>query len=122
MKVNGIQLAWIVVSDLAAAIKFYTEIVGLTLCERHDQFGWAELSGPTGARLGISQQAPHTDHKAGTNAVVTLTVDDLQQARKELEQKKTRLIGEVVEVPGEVKMQTFCDPDGNTFQLCQLLK
>jgi hypothetical protein len=43
-------------------------------------------------------------------------------AIKELQNNKVRLIGSIQEVPGEVKLQTFTDSDGNTFQLCQLLK
>lgn len=123
MKVQGIHLAWIVVADIAVAIKFYTEVAGLTLQEWNKEFDWAELSGPTGSRLGIVQFSPeHEDHKPGTNAVFTITVDDINEACNELKKKKARLVGEVVEVPGEVKMQTVCDVDGNTFQVCELLK
>lgn len=122
MKPRGIELGWIVVKDINAAIKFYTEVVGLKLLEHNKDFGWAELSGPEGSRLGIAQyNAEHSDMKAGSNAVLTITVDDIQKAREDLLKKKVNLIGDVMEIPGEVKMQTFKDGDGNTFQLCELL-
>lgn len=123
MKVQGIQMTWIVVADVAAAIKFYTEVAGLTLHEWNKEYGWAELSGPIGSRLGIAQYNPECqEHKPGTNAVFMITVDDIGIACDELKKKEARLVGDVVEVPGEVKMQTVCDIDGNTFQVCQLLK
>lgn len=121
MKVKGIHLSWIVVSDIAKAIKFYTETVGLTLQEYNQEHGWAELAGPTGARLGISQYNPHHNVKPGSNAISTITVEDIQKARDELSKKKAQLIGDILEVPNKVKLQTFCDADGNTSQLCQLL-
>jgi len=122
MKPQGFELAWITVSDIKKGIKFYTEVLGLKLEEHHEQYGWAELSGPRGARLGIAQYDPNFGFKPGSNAIPTFTVDDLEEALAELKQKNANLIGEIVEVPGEVKMQTITDSDGNTFQLCQLLK
>lgn len=121
MKVTGIQLAWIVVSDISTAIKFYTETVGLKLCEFNKEYGWAELSGPEGARLGLAQANAAYGAKAGTNAVPTITVEDIEITRQEFIKKKVQLIGEVLEIPGHVKLQTFTDSDGNSFQLCQLL-
>lgn len=122
MKIQGIHLAWIAVADLAGAIKFYTEVVGLTLHEWNKEYGWAELSGPTGSRLGIAQYTPECEVKAGSNAVFTITVDNIEEACEELKTKNARLVGDVLEVPGEVKMQTVCDADGNTFQVCELLR
>ena len=55
------------------------------------------------------------------NAVLAMTVDDIVAAKKELEGKKVSCIGDIIEVPGYVKMATFADPDGNIFQLVQEL-
>ncbi len=122
MKPKGMELAWVTVKDIKGAIKFYTETVGLKLAEFHEHYGWAELTAPNGMRLGLAQQKAEIGDKAGSNAVVTITVDDINASRNALKIKHAKLVGEVLEVPGEVKMQTFCDPDGNTFQICQLLR
>lgn len=123
MKVKGMFLSWIVVADINAAVKFYTEVVGLELKELNTEYGWAELSGPEGFRLGIAQACPeHEEIKPGTNAVVTVSVDNLDEAMEHLVKKGARLVGEVWEVPGEVRMQTFLDTDGNTLQACEMLK
>ncbi len=122
MTIQSIDLAWIVVNDLKSAVKFYTEVVGLKLNELHEQYGWAELSGHDGgARLGIAQKNDQDPLLPGQNAVVTLKVADIEQAIKELSQKQVRMIGDILEIPGQVKMQTAVDQDGNHFQLVELL-
>ncbi len=117
--IQGNMLSWIVVKDLEKAIQFYTDVVGLTLFEKNLDYGWAELGGREGCRLGIAKECDMMDAKAGTNAVVTITVKNLEEACSLFKQKGASLIGEVLEVPGHVRMQTFVDSDGNTMQLVQ---
>lgn len=120
MKAKGIQLAWIIVKNLEKAIEFYTKVVGLELKEYHKEFRWAELAGPEGAILGIGENTEDpTTIEAGANAVVTISVVDIEQARAHFTKNGAKLVGEVVEIPGHVKMQTFVDVDGNTMQLVQ---
>lgn len=122
MQVKEIGLSWIVVKDVKAAVKYYTEVVGLKLMEFNEQYGWAELQGHGGgARLGIAQECPQEKTKAGQNAVVTFTVADLEKAKGEMIKKGAKCQGDVIEVPGHVKMQTVVDNDGNSFQICELL-
>ena len=122
MDTRGFNLAWIVVADIKQAINFYTKTLGLTLHEFDEKYAWAELSGPEGAILAITQENPEFNMKAGTNAVVTITVTDIQQARDELSKKGAKLVGDIMEVPGEVKLQTLMDADGNLLQLAQKLR
>lgn len=118
---KGMQLAWITVSNIQQSIKFYTEVVGLKLDEFNEEFGWAELSGKEGARLGLAQFNPDFGYKPGSNAILTFTVDDIEKAGAEFLQKHVKPVDEIMEIAGHVKIQTFTDADGNTFQLCQLL-
>ena len=122
MNIQGMHLAWVVVKKLDDAIKFYTDVVGLQLKKVSKENGWAELSGPTGAILGITEQNNWDGKKPGANAVVTITVTNLQKARDALMKKGAALAGEIMEVPGHVKLQTFHDRDGNTLQLVQTLE
>lgn len=119
MPTQGIFLSWIVVKDIKKAIKFYTEVVGLKLREYHEQYGWAELIGSDGAALGIAEESPQEAIKAGSNAVTTISVDNLEKARQEFLKKGVRLVGDVLDIPGHVKMQTFTDQDGNTLQIVE---
>lgn len=121
MNVEGIFLSWIVVKDINKAIQFYTDVVGLTLKEFDSQYNWAEFSGPGGSTLGICQVDGEPSMQAGSNAVITVTVKDLDAALRHYQNHGATLIGDVIEIPGHVKMQTFMDHDGNTMQIVQKL-
>ncbi len=122
MKPCGIPLVWIVVADIQTAIEFYTSTLGFVLEEFHKEFGWAELSGGNGSRLGIAQYTSTSEIPAGHNAVITIEVEDLELSREELLTKKARCVGDILVVPGHAKMQSFLDNDGNMLQLVQVLK
>lgn len=125
MRTKSINMVWIVVNDFKKALKFYTEVVGLKLVENNEEWGWAELEGHdgTGTRFGIAQNRPENQDpiQPGQNCVFTLTVDNLEHANQEVVKKGTTLIGEIIEIPGHVKMQTAKDPEGNLFQIVQVL-
>lgn len=121
MKTQGIYLAWITVKNIEKAIAFYTKVVGLELKEYHEKFAWAEFAGPGGAILGIGEEDSKASIKAGTNAVVTISVENLVKAKSHFVAEGAHLIGETIEIPGEVRMQTFLDIDGNMLQLVQKL-
>lgn len=122
MKVKAIGLSWIVVKNIKQAVSYYTDVVGLKLVEFHEEFGWAELEGfEGGSRLGIAQETPKEQVSAGQNAVVTFTVENLENAKNKMVKKGAKCEGDVLEVPGHVKMQTVVDLDGNRFQIVELL-
>lgn len=122
IKNKGTHLAWVVVEDFAKAVRFYTDVVGLQVKQLNEEYGWAELSGEEGTLLGIAKKSDTSEIQPGQNAVMTFNVADMANARQELMKRGTKIIGDVVEVPGHVRMQTFCDPDGNTLQLVQTLE
>lgn len=125
MHTQSIGLVWIVVKDFKKAVKFYTEVTGLKLIEMNEQWGWAELEGHDGKgmRLGIAQYSPDNPDpvQPGQNGVVTFTVDNMEQATKDLVKQGATLIGKVQEIPGHVKLQTVKDGDGNLFQVVEVL-
>ncbi len=123
MDIEEIGLSWIVVKDVKRAIDYYTKVVGLKLLEFNEQYGWAELQGSKGgARLGIAQENAQEPVKAGQNAVITFTVDNLEKTKQEMGKKGAHFEGEVLVVPGHIKMQTGLDQDGNRFQICEVLE
>jgi predicted enzyme related to lactoylglutathione lyase len=124
MNLKSMSLAWIVVNDLKKAIKFYSETVGLKLMTLNEEFGWAELEGcDGGARLGIAQMQPKSEDGVlpGQNAILTFTVRNLEEAVADLLKKDAKLLGDIQEVPGHVKLQMVADVDGNRFQLVETL-
>lgn len=116
MKMN---LSWVVVDNLDKSVEFFTKVVGLKVREKNDMFGWAELIADDGAALGLAEMSDPLP--PGSNAVITITVDDLEKAKAEMSEKGAKMHGDVVEVPGHVKMQLFTDPDNNHFQLVERL-
>jgi predicted enzyme related to lactoylglutathione lyase len=121
MAVKGMYLSWIVVKDLKKALDYYTNVVGLKLNCHHEDYHWAELQGEDGSILGIGQENDEYGVKAGVNSIVTITVDNLDEAIAKRREQGMKFIDEVVEIPGHVKMITFEDPDGNHFQLVEKL-
>lgn len=128
MKISKIGLAWIAVHDIERATHFLSDVVGLTVLNMLKEQGWAELVALRGdIVLGVGQVSDHQEvdpeHgspiKPGQNAIITLTVDNIVSAKAELEQKGVSFVGDIIEVPGHVKLVTFTDPDGNFFQLVE---
>jgi predicted enzyme related to lactoylglutathione lyase len=117
------DLSWIVVSDLKKAKEFFTNIVGLKVLNVSEEFGWAELGGESGgAVIGLAEESPMMEGiTAGNNAVITLTVEDADKATEALKKKGVELVGDMMEVPGHVKLQMFKDPDGNLLQIVEKL-
>jgi predicted enzyme related to lactoylglutathione lyase len=122
MKAKSMDLVWIVVKDFKKAIKFYTETAGLKLLKVSEEYGWAELEGHEGgAMIGIAAESKHNPLKAGQNGCLTLSVDDIEKSKEDLQKKGVKLLGDIQEIPGHVKLLMAVDADGNHFQLAQML-
>lgn len=123
MNIKSIGLAWYTVSNPATAKKFFQDTLGLTLDNESPEYGWMEFTAEDKSfRLGVGKTCDSSPEiKAGQNAVVTFTVADIQAAKAHLEKQHVTLLGDIVEVPGHVKMLTFMDTDKNLFQVVQLL-
>lgn len=120
MSTKGNYLSWIVVSNIDEARKFFAEVLGLKENAYAPEFKWAEFQGKNGGGLiGIGEYDKQSDIPAGSNAVLTFSVDDIVIAKKELMEKGAKMLGEIIEIPGHVKMQSFSDKDGNYFQIVE---
>ncbi|NGX60974.1 MAG: hypothetical protein K940chlam9_00451 [Chlamydiae bacterium] len=121
--IKSSNLTWIVVSDLKKAREFFVKKVGLKELTYAEEFGWVELSGAEGgSRIGLAEKNDIDGLEPGINGVITLTVENLEASCKEFQAKGIKLVGEVMEVPGHVKLQMFQDDDGNYLQLVERLE
>lgn len=105
------------VTDLDASIAWFQEMLGFELLFRVDEQGWAELSTPSKEvtiGLGVNETV---DGRGGSTPV--FGVADIVAARAELEGKGVRFDGDIVDIPGMVKLATFYDPDGNTYMFAE---
>lgn len=122
MAIKSMGLAWISASDVKKAKEFFTDKLGLTLTSDAPEFGWFELQAKEGDFiLGVGQDSQESPVRAGQNAVVTLSVDNIEETKKDLESKGVKFLGGIEEVPGHVKLALFADEDGNLFHLAQKL-
>ena len=119
IEVETIAMAWVVVKDLDRAIAFYKDVMGLEVFQHTPAMHWAEMKAKDGARLGLAESNDQEIISAGSNAIVCMNVKDLDVTLSVLKAKGAELIGEVIEIPGHVKMQYVKDESGNTFQCVQ---
>ena len=114
---NGTLVLSSSVKDLDASVAWFKEKLGFDLTFNAMQAGWAEVSTPVaGVTIGLAQS---DEGARGSTAV--FGVADIAEARAELEANDVSFEGDIVEVPGMVKLATFLDPDGNRYMLAESL-
>jgi predicted enzyme related to lactoylglutathione lyase len=121
MKPQGFYMAWVLVDNIAQGKEFFTKTLGLELTADSPEYNWAEFSAQGGASIGMGEACKDTPMKAGSNAVMCINVEDIVAAKAELESKNVRVIGDIQEVPGHVKMILIQDPSGNLYNIVQKL-
>lgn len=107
-------LIQIAVSDLEQSIAFYRDTLGLPFESRIDALRWARFTLPTGTVLGMGEAE---DASGSGSSSVNLSVRDFDAAHALLLSRGVEFVGEVVEIPGVVRLAEFRDPDGNRLQL-----
>lgn len=108
------------VADLEAAIAWYGRVLGCTLLYKVEDIGWCEMSTHIpGVLIGLSERE---DQPAGGNAINVWSVTDIVAAQDHLAQHQVRTDGDIMDVPGMVRLLTFYDPDGNAMMFAQALQ
>lgn len=121
---KGIALSAITVKNIETSKRLFVDLLGLELKDYAPEYNWMEIGGDEGALLGVGQsQECGADYQQapGDNAWVSISVENLEESKKHLEDNGIEFIGDVFEVPGHVKMALFNDGDGNRFWLCEKL-
>ena len=106
------------VSDLDRSIAWYRDVLGFTLLYRSEDIGWCELSTAVQkVNVGLSER-----REAGGAGGATLTfgVTDLEAAKAALDERGVRQDGDIMEIPGLVRLLTFFDPDDNALMFYQI--
>lgn len=121
MKTKQMNMSWIVVSDIKKARTFFEKVVGLKVGQVSEEHGWVEMSGHEGGcHLGIAQANDRESVKPGENAIVTFTVENIDEAKASMTKHGVKFLGDIIHIPNHVKMQFFVDADGNKFQIVEL--
>jgi predicted enzyme related to lactoylglutathione lyase len=113
--VRGVDFVGIPTHDIAAAARFYGEVLGLPrsvyMPDRHFseyETGNLTLSVYDPEKMGMQ-------HERNPNPVA-LHVDDVAEARRLLEERGVAFHGDVLDT-GVCHMAFFTDPDGNALML-----
>lgn len=114
-----IRYANVFVSDLARAVSFYRDVLGLECTQEDEAFGYASFAaGPI--RLGLAEVGEDQAELLERHTGIGFMVDDLESEHRRLAES-----GVVFPIPPERQpwgglMALFADPDGNVFYLDQL--
>ena len=119
--ITGIQDVYYNVSDMARAVRFYTEVLGCTVNFGDDY--WTSLSAH-GINLGLhgtnGRPVPTIDqdeHGANCGATLTFKSNDFTADKALLQTHNVTIVSEVIADFGSVLI--FKDPDGNILKLMQ---
>src|SRR5687768_10128272 len=96
------------VSDLDRSLSWYRDTLGFALLYKRDDIAWCELETAVArVNVGLSER-----REAGGPGGATLTfgVADLDAAKAALDERQVRQDGDIVEIPGLVRLLTFYDP------------
>ena len=104
------------VSDLSRAIRFYREILGLSLKYEFKDYAGFDVGG---VELGVKTWGDMEPPRQG-EPVVSFLVDDVDKAYAELSAKGVKFIKAPEETLWGGRIALFRDLDGNTLQLTQL--
>ena len=99
------------VTDLERSIGWYRDVLGFEILYTADDIAWCELRTPV-ARVNVGLSERREAGGAG-GSTLTFGVTDLEAAKAELDRHGARQDGDIVEIPGLVRLLTFFDPDDN---------
>ncbi|MGH2682270.1 MAG: VOC family protein [Actinomycetota bacterium] len=105
-------------ADMDRAVSFYRDVVGLKLV-RQDGSQWAEFATDP-VRFALHGAVEGHPVRSG-GAAIMFRVDDLDRARRTMEEKGVEFDEHSGEVEGFARFATFRDPDGNRVELIERL-
>lgn len=104
------------VGDLARAVAFYAEVLGLALEHRTEEHGYASFAaGPV--RLGLAVAGADQASLVGRHTGVGFATDDLVSEHRRLCDRGVAFEMPPTRQPWGGFMAMFTDPDGNVYYL-----
>jgi predicted enzyme related to lactoylglutathione lyase len=113
--IGGVDFVGVPARDLAAAAKFYGEVLGLHRSVYLPERNYAEFETGNLTLSVFDAEEFGLEHHVNRNAIA-LHVDDVDTARAALEQRGVSFNGETLDT-GVCHMAFFADPDGNALML-----
>jgi predicted enzyme related to lactoylglutathione lyase len=113
--VTGVDFTVIPVNDFERALTFYGETLGLPLSTRYGKMDGVEFETGNLTLAVLSAKQFNIDFTPAKNAIA-LRVDDVAQAREELEAKGVEFHGDIID-SGVCHQAFFSDPEGHALIL-----
>jgi predicted enzyme related to lactoylglutathione lyase len=113
--IKGVDFVSIPTRDIEASRAFYADAVGLPCSVHIPERGYAEFETGNLTLSVFNMESVGRPHNPNPNPVA-LHVDDVANARAELESRGVEFAGEILDT-GVCHMAFFRDPDGNTQML-----
>jgi predicted enzyme related to lactoylglutathione lyase len=113
--VTGVDFVPVPTHDLATAVGFYGDTLGLPRSVHRPDRGFAEFEAGNLTLSIISPAQMGMEHHVSRNPVA-LHVDDVAAARAALEERGVTFAGDTFDT-GVCHMAFFADPDGNSLML-----
>jgi catechol 2,3-dioxygenase-like lactoylglutathione lyase family enzyme len=115
IRITGVDFAYVPVTDFEAAKHFYGNVLGLEQSKQYGKMPGGEFE--TGTLTLQLLQAEAFGQKFNRNPnPIALRVEDVHQARAELESQGIEFLGETLD-SGVCHMAFFRDPDGHALML-----
>src|SRR5262249_26030742 len=112
-------LPTIFVADMDAAVRFYTESLGLKLLERHGNH-WASVDGGHGLTIGLHpSSAENPAGRPGSMTIGFYATRPIQEAVATLKSRGVVFQGGIVD-DTQLLIAHFQDPDGNRFYIAEM--
>jgi predicted enzyme related to lactoylglutathione lyase len=111
MRITGVDFYYMPVQDFEAAKRFYGETLGLEQSKQYGKMPGGEFETGT-LTLQILEAEKFGQQFNRSPNPIALHVDDVHEARKELESKGIEFLGDTMD-SGVCHMAHFADPDGN---------
>jgi predicted enzyme related to lactoylglutathione lyase len=115
--VRKVAFTMVPVRDMARAVAFYGDVLGLPIGKFPPTSPWVEYDLPEGGCIAITTVSGTPSSSAG--ATVGLEVSDLDALVARLEERGAKLLGDFVKGP-RCRMRMVADPEGNALVLHQL--
>ena len=113
--IRGVDFVPIVTQDLERAVAFYGDVLGLHRSVHMPERHFAEFETDNVTLNVYDPAGMGMEHHRNTNPIA-LHVDDVAQARAELEGKGVQFMADTFDT-GVCHMAFFADPDGNPLML-----
>jgi lactoylglutathione lyase len=122
---NGIDAITLFVDDLAATKQFYVDVFGLPIHYEDDNSAVFKFGNTLINLLAITEGPALIDPAvvapwdAGSRAVLTINVDDVDEMCEELARRGVNLLNGPMDRPWGIRTASFRDPAGHIWEIAK---